>query len=180
MASIGSKRSQIASLISSDLKRKHAAKTYQTSAGILKTRLQQRGRADVAGIQATGAMEREVVGQEGATYRKNIAVAGDKAIQGMRGKQAVGIQAMRGEQATGVQKLRGKQALSVQDLRGEQAEDLLEKEAYNRRWEAREAGYQAATQTATIPTMDVSEYIYNPTETGKKKKTAAEDYLLIP
>ncbi len=171
MVDVSARRSQIASLITSDIERKREQKKRQTTADLLKAKMGIGGRKEVAQIQQTGAMEREKAGQTGATYRANIAAAADKAIQAMRGKQAMGVQT-----------LRGKQAVSLQDIKGGQAEDLIEREAFYKGKLAEEESEREISQTksilATIPTMDVEEYEFTPEGTQKKKKDSQR--LLMP
>lgn len=161
---VGARRSQIASLITRDLEEKREQKKRTTAADLLKARMGITGRRDVAEIQQTAATGREKMGQVGATYRQNLITAGDKAVQQMRGQQAYGVQ-----------KLRGTQGMAKQTLLGEQVGEQGERGAYHRRWEAEEESSRGAAQLATIPVMDVGDYIYD-----AKKKKKEDDYLSIP
>lgn len=171
IAGIAQKRSQIAGLISSDLRSKRELKKRTTAADLLKAKMNIGGMRDVAELRREGAMDREKVGQTGATYRKNITIAADKFIQGMRGKQALGVQA-----------LRNVGTARIQDIRGEQAEDLLGQQADVAKWAAEEEDFraqaQARTALATIPVMDTGDFAYDLNDPKKKKEE--NKYLTMP
>jgi len=159
------KRNQIASLITSDLRKKREQKKRETAADLLKERMKIAGSKDVAELQQGGAMEREKLSQGGATYRQNIAIAGDKAVQAMKGTQAANVQSI----ATAG-------SLAKQNIMGKQAADLLTQTT-----DIEDS--RISKLLATIPSMDEGDFKYDLTgteEEEKKKKDLTNTHLAFP
>lgn len=142
------KRDQIASLITSDLKRKNATKRHATGADVLKAKMNIDGRQNVANINNTASMEREQVGQTGSTYRKNLSIAADKKIQGMQGVNRLAVQ-----------KSKNKGSLAAVESRNEgniDYENTVSWNAYKAKED--EQMYKTSQQVALPPVSQVFNY----------------------
>lgn len=149
------KRNQIASLITSDLKRKDATKRHATGADLLKAKMNISGKENVANINNTGQMEREQVGQTGSTYRKNLSIAADKKIQSMQSTNRLAVQ-----------ESKNKGGLAAVESRNEGNIDYENTQAWNR-YKASEDGqmYKTSQQIALPPVSQIFNYSEDESDT---------------